>query len=260
MYPRFLAALMVAGAICPARVQANSSASHRDVNRIQAYTVEFKSTLTRTLSNGTIITRESTRVDAVDSQSRSLISETEAAAFNAHDTWTRGHVSDPTNDTLIDWNSREHKATVTHLPGIPERHGCWDDDTGNHQNFGGEGPRTESKPSIQRPAHDDQELTSEDLGTMTIAGMEVQGHRRTQTIPAGKWGNDRPIVISSESWVAPSLGGLELRRVVDDPMNGTTRTELTRLDLSEPPLATFQPPDGYEVVHIELHKVACPNR
>lgn len=254
------AVLIVVGAIFPASGQANSSSSAHHVNPVQGYTAEFKTTVTRILSDGTIITRETTRVDAIDSQHRSLISETEAPFFDAHDTSTRAHVADVPNDTYIDWDSRSRKATVTQYPPVGERRGCWDDDAGNHRNLGGERPRVHSDPTTKKPVHTDQDWKSEDLGTKTIAGVEVQGHRRTTTIPIGKIGNDRPIIQVSESWAAPALFGLELSRIDDDPLNGTTRTELIKLDLSEPPQSAFLPPDGYEVVHIELHKVLCPDR
>jgi hypothetical protein len=45
--------------------------------------------------------------------------------------------------------------------------------------------------------------------------------------------------------------------VNDSPQGGKTTTEVVRLDLSEPPLSTFQPPEGYEVVIEELHQVTC---
>lgn len=251
------AALIIVGAVCPASGQATSSASAHPVNLVQAYTAEFKTTVTRTLSNGTIITRESTRVDAIDSQGRYLVSETEAPNFDSH-TYTRVHVAD-LNFTYIDWDSGSRKARVTQYPPIAEQHGCWDDDAGIHRNFGGEQPRVHPNPTAKGLPHTDQEWTSEDLGTMKIMGMEVHGQRRSHTIPIGKIGNDRPIIQMSESWVAPALRGLELRRIDDDPLNGTTAKELIKLDLSEPPLSAFQPPDGYEVVHIEFHKVPCPN-
>lgn len=97
----------------------------------------------------------------------------------------------------------------------------------------------------------------EDLGTTTIEGVEVHGHRFTHTIPAGQIGNDQPLFSTSESWSAPSLGGFALRSLRDDPQSGKSSTEVVRLDLSEPPLSTFQPPEGYKVVTEEMHQVPC---
>lgn len=105
-------------------------------------------------------------------------------------------------------------------------------------------------------ARDTSSQKDEDLGTTTIEGVEAQGRRFTSVIPVGQIGNDRELVQTIENWFAPSLG-IEVRRVEDSPQNGRTTTELTHLDLSEPPLATFQPPEGYEVTTEELHQVPC---
>jgi hypothetical protein len=97
---------------------------------------------------------------------------------------------------------------------------------------------------------------AEDLGTAIIEGVEVRGRRFTQTIPAGQIGNDQPLVSTTESWTAPNLG-IALRSVRDDPQSGKSTTEVVRVDLSDPPLSTFQPPEGYRVIVQELHQVAC---
>lgn len=97
----------------------------------------------------------------------------------------------------------------------------------------------------------------EDLGTDTIMGVEVRGTRITITTPVGRIGNDQPLVRTEERWSAPSLGGLTLRDINNDPQSGKSTRELVNLDLSEPDPSTFQPPEGYEVVTEEMHQVAC---
>jgi hypothetical protein len=52
---------------------------------------------------------------------------------------------------------------------------------------------------------------------------------------------------SSASW----------REESDDPRTGKRSRELVDLSQSEPDPATFQPPEGYEVTIVELHKVDC---
>ena len=93
-------------------------------------------------------------------------------------------------------------------------------------------------------------FTSENLGTESIQGVEARGRRYTTTIPAGAMGNDAPLVSTVEAWTALAVGlnGLVVRENRDDPRSGKTTRELTSLSQSEPEPATFQPPQGYEIV------------
>ena len=86
----------------------------------------------------------------------------------------------------------------------------------------------------------------EDLGSQTIEGVKAEGTRSTITIPAGKVGNDKPLVIVSERWVSPELG-LTLLSRHSDPRLGTTTYRLTGIDRREPPAALFETPPGYTV-------------
>ncbi len=92
--------------------------------------------------------------------------------------------------------------------------------------------------------------TSENLGTASIAGIEARGRRYTTTTPAGAAGNDAPLVSTSERWTALTVGldGLVVRDITDDPRRGKSTRELTSLTQGDPDPATFQPPDGYEIV------------
>ena len=214
----------------------------------------------QTLGNGTTITRDSTEVHAVDSQRRTLNSRTEAlSADQRASTW--GNVNDPVENTQINWDSRTREAKVIKLPPESERHGCWQSDSGQMtMNFGpeeGEVPQQRIQPAaVVKARADNQQRKMEDLGTTTIQGVEAHGHRWTTVIPVGQIGNDREMVSTNEVWTATNLG-ITMRRVSDSPQGGKTTTEVVHLDLSEPPLSTFQPPEGYEVVTEELHKVAC---
>jgi hypothetical protein len=92
--------------------------------------------------------------------------------------------------------------------------------------------------------------TSENLGTESIQGIEARGRRRTTTIPAGAMGNDAPLVSISDIWTALTVGlnGLLVRETRNDPRQGKTTRELTNLTQGDPDPATFQPPEGYEIV------------
>jgi len=163
-------------------------------------------------------------------------------------------VHDPVDDTNTNWQSRTHEAVVQKLPPQDQRHGCWRNDAGTFSaNF-------DPHPSPQMPVATtapQQQPQMEDLGTTTIEGIEVHGRRITRTIPAGKIGNDQPLVTTNEIWNAPSLMGLTLKSISDDPRNGKVTREVVHLDLGEPDQAIFQPPSDYKVQVQEMHQVPC---
>ena len=84
------------------------------------------------------------------------------------------------------------------------------------------------------------------LGTKTIDGLTVQGTRRTRTIPVGRIGNDKPIVITREEWYSPDLQ-MVISSTRSDPRFGTTTFQLTNINRSEPPQSFFIVPPDYTV-------------
>lgn len=231
--------------------------------RLQPYTAELKTTTVQVLANGTAITREFTEIRAVDSQQRRFTSRTETRSSADQPAFTWANVDDPIENIQANWDSQSKTARVIKLPPEEERHGCWTTDSGNmHMSFGPATPadaatqRQQMKAMIAASPRRVSQPKTEDLGSTTIEGVEVRGDRMTQIIPVGKVGNDRELVTTTENWYAPSLG-LEMRQVRDDPQNGRSVMEVTHLDLSEPPPATFQPPEGYEVTVEEMHQVPC---
>lgn len=88
--------------------------------------------------------------------------------------------------------------------------------------------------------------THEDLGTEDIGGIQAEGSKDTTSIPAGVIGNEKPIVISSERWVAKDLG-IDVKTVNDDPRFGKTEFTINSLKRTEPDPALFRVPPGYKV-------------
>jgi hypothetical protein len=82
---------------------------------------------------------------------------------------------------------------------------------------------------------------SESLGTQMIEGVQAQGTRVTQTIPAGQIGNERPIEVVSETWYSPDLKMTVMTRH-SDPRTGETTYRLSNIDRSEPAKSLFDPP------------------
>lgn len=245
--------------------------------KLLSYKAEIKIHSVQTLADGTTITRDSNELAARDSQGRFLSSRTGPFALgnSADDTITSANANDPVDGTRSNWNSRTRKATVIKMPPGDQLRGCWVSDSGTtSMSFGGQrlaqppptgsigtgsglagGSITASVGPLSTPPIRPRP-TKEDLGTAAIMGLEAHGTRMTFTTPVGEIGNDRPLVRSTETWTAPGLF-LPLRQITNDPRTGTETREVVSLDLSEPPISTFQPPEGYEIQVDEMHEVPC---
>jgi hypothetical protein len=84
----------------------------------------------------------------------------------------------------------------------------------------------------------------ENLGKQTMEGIEVEGTRLTFTIPAGQFGNDRPVKIVSERWYSPALQVTVMSRH-SDPRTGESVYRLTGIKRAEPDRVLFEIPADY---------------
>jgi hypothetical protein len=247
---------------------------------VQPYTAEFKTTHVQTLANGTTITRETKEVMVRDSQGRTMTATTQTPALPDQPAITMVHVADEADHLQSNWNSQTKQARVIKMPADRPRGTCWSTASSDFRIANGPmaplpprppAPTTSTSgggvgsggmtgmvlsgadpalnPAPIRPTH-------EDLGTDTIMGVEVHGTRITRTTPVGRIGNDRPLVNTTETWSAPSLG-ITVRQISDDPQMGKMTREMVSLDLSEPDPSVFQPPVDYEVVTEEMNQVPC---
>jgi len=89
-------------------------------------------------------------------------------------------------------------------------------------------------------------VSSEDLGTQEMEGVNAQGTRRTETIPAGAIGNEKPLVVTSDRWFSPDLQ-ITLKSVRNDPRMGQTSVTVSNLNRSEPDPSLFQVPPDYTI-------------
>jgi len=90
-------------------------------------------------------------------------------------------------------------------------------------------------------------VKQEALGQKTIESVEVIGSREIVTLPAGRFGNDRPEPVVKEFWYSPRLG-LNLVTKRFDPRTGIQNFAVDHVSLSEPDTRMFQPPSDYQVV------------
>jgi hypothetical protein len=79
-----------------------------------------------------------------------------------------------------------------------------------------------------------------------IEGVNVDGRKRTTTIPAGGVGNEQPLTIVSEEWRSPELNVLVLTRH-SDPRTGDSSYRLTNIVRGEPDPSLFTVPPDYTV-------------
>ncbi|NOT25467.1 MAG: hypothetical protein HOP16_05130 [Acidobacteria bacterium] len=103
-------------------------------------------------------------------------------------------------------------------------------------------PRREGSPRLPPPR-----ITSENLGSMEVAGVRAEGTRQTMTIPAGVFGNVRPIDVVTERWFSPDLKiVVESRRT--DPRTGEVVYRVVNLVRGEPSPDLFEVPADYSVM------------
>jgi hypothetical protein len=84
------------------------------------------------------------------------------------------------------------------------------------------------------------------MGTQEVEGVQAQGTRTTETIPAGKIGNEKPIVITTERWYSPDLQ-VDVLVKHNDPRMGEVVYQLTNISREEPDPSLFQVPSDYTV-------------
>ena len=84
----------------------------------------------------------------------------------------------------------------------------------------------------------------EELGDQMIEGVRAHGRREKRTIAAGEIGNDRPIDVSSETWISDELQTIVLSKR-SDPRMGDSEYRLTNISRSEPAASLFEVPAGY---------------
>jgi hypothetical protein len=85
------------------------------------------------------------------------------------------------------------------------------------------------------------------LGADLIEGVSCDHMMLYETIPAGSIGNERPIVITSETWASPALHLLVIRKK-KDPRFGETVYKVTQIVRSDPDPSLFQVPKDFKLL------------
>jgi hypothetical protein len=195
------------------------------------YSADVSSQSVQTLADGNTITRSTSGHMARDSQGRTYSQETiTGGPFAANGPVTITFITDPVAGYVYSLNSSTKTATRRVLKTPPT--GTTPDS--NALQGGRFGPRNSAN------------VTTSDLGTRTISGVNAQGKSTTHTIPAGTLGNAQPIVSASETWYSPDLQ-IPVLATRNDPRTGQSTYTLTNIQRAEPPAALFQVPSDYTV-------------
>jgi hypothetical protein len=86
----------------------------------------------------------------------------------------------------------------------------------------------------------------EELGAKEIEGFTASGIRSSNTIPAGKIGNEKPMVTVNEIWWSKDLKAV-LVSIYDDPQYGRRIMRLANIQVGEPDSQLFKIPPDYMV-------------
>lgn len=198
------------------------------------YSASFSTQSTQTLPDGNQITRTSTGTFARDSQGR-----------------TR---RDLTLQSIGPWAAESkpapHVAFINDVVTSTQYILQPDQKTARKMVRSGRGPRGNGNPPPPRPTNDNVVTVS--LGTQTINGVSAEGTRYTRTIPAGRIGNARPIVITSERWYSNELQATVLSKR-SDPRMGETVFQLTNVQRGEPDPSLFQVPADFSIKQGQPH-------
>ena len=198
-----------------------------------AYTATVKQTYEQTLTDGNTEHWTIETIQARDEAGRTMRQHIEGCALDGNaqpQLRVQTAVNDPTAKTNAYWSTGPGTMGLVTLV---------------HQQGQSPPPDWKDLPRTpMTPYH--PEITREDLGTRTIAGMEATGSRTTQIIPAGAEGNDMPIKFVDETWV-DKQNRVTLMTVTDDPRTGRHTWEVESVTVGPPDPALFTPPANYKV-------------
>lgn len=196
----------------------------------QPYSARQMHSIVRTLADGTTIKRHGGHFVARDSEGRTRVEMNIARGENGKPNTVLVFVSDPMAHTLSTWVIGPSAKKTASVIKVPEH-------------------RADARPAqstIQNDGKSGPQVTTQNLGTVTLDGLPVTDVKTTVVIPAGRIGNDTPITRTREVWTSDDLK-LVMKEQWEDPRNGERTVELEDFSRAEPDPALFRVPAGYEV-------------
>jgi hypothetical protein len=218
------------------------------------YQAEKISWSVQKLADGTVITRETKGLIARDTKGRTredlyLVHSGQMGGHEHDMSLQSGTVGDPVTHTILFWTDEKTKVAMQmQMPSLPA--------SGRMTGMLGAPPSPPPPPgrvsAVSREAGTGgpllikDDVRTEELGKQSIEGVLVTGKRMTTTIPTGKIGNDRPIIVVHEEWRSPELQIL-VKTIDTDPRSGEQTMVLEGLVRTDPDVALFHAPEGYQV-------------
>ena len=223
------------------------------------YSATITNESVQTLADGTHITQSSSGTTARDSQGRTRQDAPLPAIGNlsAADAPHLVFLQDPVAGTsytlnLTDKTAWKNPMLLGGAPGGVNLSGTAVSTNAVFVHAGPDGAPDLPPPPAQvflqkRIAPEDpSEVSTENLGTQIMEGVQGTGVRTTQTIPTGKIGNDRPIAITTEVWTSPELKTTILSKR-NDPRTGEQTFKLTNVQRGEPDPSLFTVPSDFKI-------------
>jgi len=194
------------------------------------FQADFVVTMTDTLADGNVLNREIRGNVQRDGAGRFREQNAEVTRGGAEEPhgFVQSIILDPVAGRMYQWsNANQYLNTSPIREGI---HASIDYIS-----------TADGRAYLKTAVQDD--VTTKDLGTKKIGVLNCTGTLVTTVVPIGKMGNEKPIVITDESWRSPDLQ-MVVERVVHDPLIGVRKLQFENITRSEPPVSAFQPPDG----------------
>src|SRR5258708_15449091 len=101
----------------------------------------------------------------------------------------------------------------------------------------------EKRRKVEEPRNTSK---TESLGSKVIEGVQADGKRSIETIPAGRVGNEKPIDIINETWYSTELQMVVMSKH-SDPRSGDVVYTLTNVVRAEPDPMLFQVPADFQL-------------
>jgi hypothetical protein len=189
---------------------------------------------TRTLADGSTVSHQGHHVVARDAEGRVHVELRLANGHNGQPDEVMVFVMDPVAHTLTSWLSgapnQPKVASVFKITASDRR----------------DATTTKQRPDPSEASRPQPIVTTEDLGTEVIQGLETTGQRTTTIVPVGRSGNSAPITKTHEVWTSADLR-LVVKQEWNDPRSGKRTVELEQISRAAPDPALFRVPSGYDV-------------